>query len=338
MDDSHEKRNNLLLYASLGNVLELENLLIYDYDFEILLAAYKVTYVRGVKLQPNNTIRVDLEDKIKKIRLLRSENIKKIKNYIDEPLITVGENLLTCASLIYHKIQPLLIENDNITLFAMLLCKSDYDSFEKFFNDYQVDLYKYNKKGKNILHIACKYGNLDIVKLILKYNPEIDMQTLYNNQPHQTALHIAIEYQHFDIIKLLLEYYAEINLGDHYKRSPLYYVSPGKYGNQKIFELLLKYGANIDFKFKGKTLLYQAVYDNNGDTVQYLLYNNASPYIPSLKVIDHEAFGCCYETPYELAKSQQFKKMEDKIVNYKIILLLKQKYYSNISQSNHFIC
>jgi ankyrin repeat protein len=338
MDESCHKNDNLLIYASLGNVLELENLLIHHYDFGTLLTAYKLTYIRGIKLQPNDDIRVNIEDKIKNIRLLRIENIKKIKNYIDEPLITVGENLLTCATLIYHKLEPFLT-NDNITLFAMLLCRLDYNIFENFYDIYQnIDLYKYNKKGKNILHIACKYGNIDIVKLILKNNPEIDMQTLHNNQPHQTALHIAVEYHHVVIIELLLQHYASINILDHNKRSPLHYVCPGKYGNKQVFELLIKYGGNIDIKYKGKTFLYQAVCDNHVETVQYLLSLDASPYIPSIKLIDHEAFGCCYETPYELAKSQQFKKMEDKIVNYKIISLLKQKYYSNVSQSNHFIC
>jgi len=190
----------------------------------------------------------------------------------------------------------------------MILCKINYQVFNNFHLKYTINMDARHDKGKTLLHIACKYGHLETVKLLLSYDIDIDKQTIKCEKYHQSALHIAIENYQLDIIKLLLYHKCNVNLTDYYHKSPLHYVCPGPQGNMMIFELLIKAGANINQKYREKTLLYQAVLDNHIETVNYLLSFNASPYIPCLVEDENVIFKYVYQTPIELVSFKSVNK------------------------------
>ena len=58
------------------------------------------------------------------------------------------------------------------------------------------------------LMLACKSGNIEIVKYLINKNADIN----YINKKGMTAIKYASMYKHYNIIKLLLEYNASIKL------------------------------------------------------------------------------------------------------------------------------
>lgn len=327
---SSELNNNFLLYASQGNIVEVSNLISHSFDFFTLLHAYKLTFIRGMKLKPNQELRILINDQIEDIRIQREELVKKISNYVDEPLYILSDNLLTCAELIYDKLQYHLNNYTNIILYLMLLCRlGDHVNYkDEFKNNYMqypnININKRIKRGKSLFHVACKYGHMNIISLLID-KAKINKQTKHHDKNHQTPLHITIEHFHIDVVKLLISYRAELNVLDYYKRLPIHYVSPGKTGNMVLFELLIKNGTSVDSKYNGVTMLYQAVEDNEIEIVDYLMSLKASPFVPSL-ITTTNVYQYVYQTPFELAIKND---KQDIIELFKKII--EKQYISRIS-------
>lgn len=298
---TEEDDNMLIKYAIEGDVEKVESLLNMKYEFSVLLYVYKLTYPRGIKLKSNNT------------------NIKP------HSLLEQGQNALKCASLIHLQLEPYLNNNENKFKLAMVLCKTNFDIFNEYVENYKFN-FNQTYKGKSLLHVACKCENIDIVKLLVNHNININQQNIWEDYYHQTALHIAVVNYNIDIIKILLQKKCNVNILDYYKKPPLYYVSPGENGHQGIFELLVKNGADINYKYHEQTLLYKAVDENCLMTVNYLLTLGASPFIPSLSENN-------YQTPLQLALN-----FED--TNIQIIVILKNENLKLHNQkiSCYFLC
>lgn len=295
---TEEDDNMLIKYAIEGNIEKVESLLSLKFEFSVLLYVYKLTYLRGIKLKSYNPV---------------------IKPH---SLLEQGQNALQCATLIYKQLETYLNNNENKFKLAMILCKTNFDIFNEYVENYKFN-FNQTYKGKSLLHVACKYENIDIVKLLIG-KVDINQQTIWEDYYHQTALHIAVVTYNIDIIKILLQKKCNVNILDYYKKPPLYYVSPGENGHQGIFELLVKNGADINYKYHEQTLLYKAVDENCLMTVNYLLSLGASPFIPSLSESN-------YQTPLQLALN-----LDD--TNIQIILTLKKeilKFY-NQKVSSHF--
>lgn len=296
---TEEDDNMLIKYAVEGNLSKVESLLNLKFEFSVLLHVYKLTYCRGIKLYSN------------KIAPKHS-------------LLEQGQTALQCALLIYNQLETFLDNDENKFKLAMVLCKTNYDIFKNFVTN---NKFNYNQvyKGKSLLHKACHYENIEIVNFLLNH-VDINQQTIWDDFYHQTPLHIAVMSYNVDIIKLLLSKKCNPNIVDYYKKPPLYYVSPGENGNVIIFEMLIRGGADINYKYHEQTLLYKAVNDNCLMTVNYLLSLHASPFIPSLNLLNTKL----YQTPLELACI---------IDNDKMIEVLKENiklYQKKIS--NHYLC
>jgi len=150
---------------------------------------------------------------------------------------------------------------------------------------------------------------------------------IFDYKYHNTPLHYAVKNMNVEIITLLLLNKANVNMYDKNNMTPLYYVCPGKNGNQCIFELLLKYGGDINIKYNNKTLLYEMVYYNDYLAVTYLLSLDANPYITSQinNTNQQKMSEYYYETPLNLAVRQEFKNYDDNLKNIKIIKILSEK-------------
>ena len=308
---------DLLKYALEGNMEELENYL--QLPFELLAKAYILTYQRSIKLKHHDLFEMDIVKKQRSIAMLN------VTQNINETLIDQGLKNAKCAALLYEKLQYRMTEDDHANLFALLLCKVNDDSFYNHILLYNVFInYNYkNKNGNTMLHVASKYGHDHIVKYLLSQN--LDYEATDKNTA--TPLHIAIKNYHFEIVKLLCDK-INVNAKDGKGQSALHYVAPGKYGNTTLFEYLVNHGADIDIKYHGKTLLYQAVYDNHYPTVEYLLKHGANPYI-SCKIdnkINNKLIDTVHTKHYDLcinmAINKYYLNLTDQVSNFRIIILL----------------
>lgn len=312
-----KEQNDILCNAALEGHTVLLQTIVKDYHFHFryLAKAYKIACQRALKLQP----RVDV-------------NQLHPDNYQTDNLISQGKKCHECADMLYKKIQHYFLDEKKATQFALILCK--INNFMLLYNFnllYNVNIHYHaqDKHGQTCLHIASKNGNLEIVQFLLDVNVNINIQDFYNKNPTQlnkTALHYAVENYQFDVVNLLLQQHCQIDIYSHEGLTPLHYVSPGPYGHQATFELLLSYGSDINKSCKGRTILYQAVAQNRSEAVAYLLKLGASPFVPSLFFNQNSSnlikFQASFETPLRLAIKSKYDRFEEEIENIKIITML----------------
>jgi ankyrin repeat protein len=93
--------------------------------------------------------------------------------------------------------------------------------------------------GHTPLHTAVSGRQEDIVKLLLDSNPMIDSR---RDEDEETALHLAVRNEDEDMAQLLLTSGANILLGE--KGSPLHLAAQS--GNEGIARLLLRHGAQVN--------------------------------------------------------------------------------------------
>jgi ankyrin repeat protein len=90
---------------------------------------------------------------------------------------------------------PLLLSTKNATIVALLLRNN-------------ADLSILDRENKTPLHLACNYGSLEVVKLLVEHNCEINV---YYSNFHVNPLMLATMHGYFEIIKFLINNGAEIN-------------------------------------------------------------------------------------------------------------------------------
>ena len=108
------------------------------------------------------------------------------------------------------------------------------------------DINKLNEKGLSPLHIAVINGNLEIIKLLLKYGADPNISSLKKSQ---TPLHLAYIFKCLisnEIINLLLQYKANPNLEDINNKKPHEYLLKYKESNE-VENSLSNENEEIDF-------------------------------------------------------------------------------------------
>ena len=190
--------------------------------------------------------------------------------------------------------------------------------FNSFFNNFQSEILKKDKFGRNALFHALRYNlDFEIINLIIKTNKQIvNTKNIYNSTP----LMYAIKYtKNEKIINLLLDYKADITIIDdqgfsaffliikylnniniikkfiflkakmnirirrnkknYYFNVLDFYLDNGKNKDIKIFELLTN--SKVDFNFKnkkGNTPLMKALDLNYTENIVELLINEKTDY------------------------------------------------------------
>jgi len=123
----------------------------------------------------------------------------------------------------------------------------------------------------SILHYACQYGALALVKLLLAQGANKEALT----QEDATPLYIAAQYGHKDVVKVLVDKGAEIDAQTQGPGLTPLHLAEWK-GHKEVVEVLVAKGAKIDaLTRKGLTLLQIAVFFGKKDVVERLLKYNA---------------------------------------------------------------
>ena len=143
----------------------------------------------------------------------------------------------------------------------------DVDYVNKLLIEERPFLNHSDTHGRSLLHWACRYGHLEIVKVLFRYN-YISVNIDSTDNDHITPLHIACINDHYDVVKYLLANGVSLYMVDNNGCSPLHYAV--YYGFEKTVWELLKYDFDIKLEdINGNTPLSLA-----NDDMYYILTGN----------------------------------------------------------------
>ena len=119
-----------------------------------------------------------------------------------------------------------------------------------------------NQQGRTPLWIACRHGKIEVVKVLLGYQPQDNGTPLDVNQQSNngyTPLDAALQRSQVQVIRLLFKDQRVVDNIKKLKRADYAFYIACEYGHVKVAELLLKHGAAIHQPGKdGKTPLQVA--------------------------------------------------------------------------------
>jgi len=179
------------------------------------------------------------------------------------------------------------INNYQKIIFELITIQK-WSGVEEILNKDIIDPDIRDSAGNYLIHLLIYYNQLDLLNLILKLNPRLDILDLDGKQ----LCYLPIRYNQINIIKVLLEYNS-INYGiditnfrDAEQHSPLFYAV--KFNNVAIAKLLLDYGARLTiYDSDRNTPLHMASLNNNEEIIKLFMnyYPNISKSINNKKQI-----------------------------------------------------
>ncbi len=107
-----------------------------------------------------------------------------------------------------------------------------------------------DQRGSTPLLLSTYYGFMEITKLILSYNPDVNAKDASGN----TALMGVCFKGHYEIAELLIASGADVNIKSYNDATALIFAAT--FGQKEIIRLLIKNGADITAQ------------DNNGHTAE----------------------------------------------------------------------
>ena len=118
---------------------------------------------------------------------------------------------------------------------------------------------------------AAAFGRLDVVKLLIERNADVESRTSTGSTP----LRVAAYEGHIDIVRCLVERGADVNARNDYESTPL--MATCYHGHFSVVTYLIDKGGIIDQQFKdGSTALHYAVQWGHFEIVSELLALGAS--------------------------------------------------------------
>ncbi len=146
-----------------------------------------------------------------------------------------------------------IFTNNNQSLNAFHIC-IQYNRNEFFIEliNKVTELNVHTTNNENLLQYAISYDRFDLVPIILSKKIQINNQEQLNGL---SALHQVIIKGQPDLVKPLINYGANINLQDFYGNTPLHYTITEE--NTDILNILLEYSVNLNLtNIDGNTPLH----------------------------------------------------------------------------------
>jgi len=105
-------------------------------------------------------------------------------------------------------------------------------------------VHEYSGDGFSALHLACYFGQADVAKLLLENGAEIDKITM--NGSDLRPLQSAVASCHLDVVKVLLKFKPDIDVQMFGGFTAL--MSATALGDEEMIELLINHGADQGLK------------------------------------------------------------------------------------------
>lgn len=167
-----------------------------------------------IKILITKNVRLDIKDENNRSILysvIKFSYIPILTMLLDQDKKTIGKSILEISDTennipLFYAIKFLNIEIINIIL------------------NYQTNYYFKNSDGENALHLATRYGDLNIFIKILQKIPDINIKKTNG----ESCLHIGIKYRCYEILKYILKNYEKIlnynSTESKYNFTPLHYL------------------------------------------------------------------------------------------------------------------
>ena len=163
-------------------------------------------------------------------------SIKEGQEKVVKVLLQIGVNANDDSSL--TKISPLqwaIIFTGNFDIVKSLL-------------EHGANVHHQSSLNLTPLHFACMIGHFEIIKELLKYNPDIN--AVCQNNGLKTPLMLAAEMGHSDVVVELLNHGADVDFKDADLGTALHLATQCVGENVKIVKTLLYYGCNTNVRAK----------------------------------------------------------------------------------------
>ena len=135
---------------------------------------------------------------------------------------------------------------------------------------------------------ATGYLKLDVVKLLIERNADVDGRTSTDSTPLRVAAHDG----HLDVVRCLVESGADVNARTQYEATPIMVACD--YGHLSIITYLINKGAFVDLQAKdGNTALHYAAQRGHLEVVSQLLSLGA-PQLPNNQGLTPLLYACDY--------------------------------------------
>ncbi|CAF4070795.1 unnamed protein product, partial [Rotaria sp. Silwood2] len=145
----------------------------------------------------------------------------------------------------------------------------DYiDVIEYFIKTNQLTGDGLDEQNRNILFHALPIGNTSMIEHLLKSNlPNFDINSI--TQSGNSLLHSCISLQRIDLIELLIKYYPTINLNQRNKQdaTPLHLAII--YDDLELVRFLIQSGADAKLTMKSKTCLQLSIEFNHENLIEF---------------------------------------------------------------------
>ncbi|XP_048257810.1 serine/threonine-protein phosphatase 6 regulatory ankyrin repeat subunit A-like [Haliotis rufescens] len=158
-------------------------------------------------------------------------------------------------------------KNDNILHLACLCGQKEVVKYVL-----SQDIVDINGRGRQTttpVMLAARNGHKEVVELLVKKGADL---SLAYNTPGSNVLHLACFYGHVDVVKYLLSQdTVDVNSRGRYKQTPM--MRAAKNGHKEVVELLVKKGADLSLAYNadGSNVLHLACVNGHVDVVKYLL-------------------------------------------------------------------
>ena len=183
-------------------------------------------------------------------------------SYEDFFIAIKNDEVKVISSLLVRGFDPNTVDLNGEPAILNTLRHGSLKSFELIAKQPKIKLNVFNSHGESALMLLCLKGELELVRMLIKRDADI-------NHPGWTPLHYAATGGHTAIIQLLLEESAYIDAESPNGTTPLMMAS--RYGNEKVVQLLLNEGADHQLKNQlGLTALDFAVQGRRPESIKLL--------------------------------------------------------------------
>ncbi|XP_062568093.1 putative ankyrin repeat protein RF_0381, partial [Saccostrea cucullata] len=160
--------------------------------------------------------------------------------------------------------------NDDSNTPLHMACQSgQYEMFKYLLEKHPEALSIKNREGYAVLHYVANGGNIQILKLLLERNVQIDELT----DDDKTVLHVASSFRQFELVQYLVnEHSFLLHKKDKKGESALHCAAWG--GNLDLFKYLIEKGLKVKCKTSNEqTVLHMCCKNGKVEIVKYLMYN-----------------------------------------------------------------